>query len=199
MAPAGRRPGPTTTPEEILAAARSLFAERGFQATSVRAVAERAGVNAALVHHHFGSKQQLFLSALRLPLDPVRLVESVLAAGPREEFAWRFVRAFLGAWREPATGEPLRAFLRSAVGTPEGALAVRTLVEGVLVGRFAQLLGVEPLQVTAAMSHLIGLVLAATVLEVEPLASTPDDTLVELVAPAIARYLTPVSAGRIDG
>lgn len=191
MARAGRRPGPTTTPEQILDAARTLFAERGYQGTSMRAVAGQAGVNAALVHHYFGTKEQLFITALRLPLNPAEVITAVLAAGPREEFARRLVAFFVHAWRDPDTGPSLQAVLRSAVSTEQGAVAVRNLVEDVLLARVAAAIGVSKLRVATAMSHLIGLMLGATIIGIEPLASASEDELVELVAPVIASYLDP--------
>jgi AcrR family transcriptional regulator len=197
MARAGRRPGETTTPEQILHAARELFAERGFQSISVRAIAARAGVNAALVHHYFGTKEQLFVAAVGLPLNPAEVIAMLLDAGPRDEFAPRFVRFFIRAWREPATGQPLQAVLRRAVGTEQGAAAVRSLAENLLLPRITRALGVSKLQVATAMSHLIGLMLAATIIGIEPLASASEDELVELIAPTIARYLDPSRAGRL--
>ncbi|PZS17845.1 MAG: TetR family transcriptional regulator [Pseudonocardiales bacterium] len=193
MARAGRRPGPTNTPDAILAAARELFAERGFQATTIRAVAASAGVNAALVHHYFATKERLFVAALNLPLNPAEAIVNVLAAGPREQFAERLVRFFVSTWREPATGQPLQAVLRSAASTDQGAAMFRNLVENVLLERAAAALGVPKLRVVVAMSHLLGLVLGATILQIEPLASATDDELVELIAPTIHRYLSPDS------
>ncbi|MEP7021490.1 MAG: TetR family transcriptional regulator [Pseudonocardiales bacterium] len=191
MARAGRRPGPTNTPETILAAARGLFAERGFHGTTIRDVATQAGVNAALVHHYFGTKDRLFVAALNLPLNPAEAIESLLAAGPREEFAERFVRFFLSVWRDPVTGQPLRAVLRSAASTEQGAAMVRNLVENVLLDRASSALGVPKLRVAVALSHLLGLVFGATIVRIEPLASASDDELVELIAPTIQRYLAP--------
>ena len=48
----------------MLRAARTLFAERGYQATTVRAIAAAAGVTPAMIHHFFGSKQRVFLADL---------------------------------------------------------------------------------------------------------------------------------------
>jgi AcrR family transcriptional regulator len=191
MARAGRRPGPTNTPDAILAAARQLFAARGFQATTVRAIATQAGVNAALVHHYFGTKQRLFIAALNLPINPPEMISTLLATGPRAQFAERFVRFFVAAWRDPATGQPLQALLRSAASTDEGAALVRNLAENVVIDQAAAALGVPKLRVAVAMSHLVGLVLAATIIRVEPLASATDDELVALIAPTIQRYLSP--------
>jgi AcrR family transcriptional regulator len=189
MASAGRRPGPTQTPDAILAAARELFAERGYQATSVRSIAAAAGVNAALIHHYFGTKANLFVAALDMPFNPADLVNSLLDSVPREQFAEQFVRTFLRIWRDPATGTRLQALLRSAVATDGGANLVRNLAENVLLVSAAERLGVPKLNVAVAMSHLIGLVLGATIIRVEPLASAADEELVALVAPTIQRYL----------
>jgi AcrR family transcriptional regulator len=47
----GRRPGKQDTREVILAAAREVFADRGYDGASIRAIATGAGVDPALVHH----------------------------------------------------------------------------------------------------------------------------------------------------
>jgi AcrR family transcriptional regulator len=189
VARAGRRPGRTTTPEEILDAARGLFAERGYPGTTVRAVAERAGVNAALVHHYFTTKERLFVAAVGFPLDPVEVVTTLLAAGPREELPQRFVRFFVRAWRDPVTGQRLQAVARTAVSTAPGAATVRELADEVLLVGVSEALGVSTLRVAAALTHLVGLMLGATVIGIEPLASASEDQLVALVTPAIELYL----------
>ncbi|MEU1667923.1 helix-turn-helix domain-containing protein [Streptomyces sparsogenes] len=56
------------TERRILAAARELFAERGFERTTIRAVASAAEVDPALVMQYFGSKQQLFSRAVQISL-----------------------------------------------------------------------------------------------------------------------------------
>ncbi|HEV7193479.1 MAG TPA: TetR family transcriptional regulator [Jatrophihabitantaceae bacterium] len=191
MARAGRRPGPTETPGAILGAARDLFATRGYQGTSIRAVAADAGVNPALVHHYFRTKGDLFTAAMDLPLNPAEMVINILNTGPREEFAERFVRAFIRIWRDPETGPRLQALLRSAVATEDGAALVRNLAENVVLARASEALGVPKIRVAVAMSHLIGLMLGATILQIEPLASAEEYQLVELITPPIARYLAP--------
>jgi AcrR family transcriptional regulator len=190
MARAGRRPGPTQTRSAILAAARAQFADRGYAGTTVRSVAAAAAVNPALIHHYFGSKDQLFLAALDVPINPAEVITQLLAAGPRAEFPERLVRRFLTAWRDPVPGQALQAMLRRAVSDEDSAALLRNLVEDVLLTRIAGVLGVPRLQVATAMSQLIGLALGATILRIEPLASASEDELVALIAPAIRRYLT---------
>ena len=72
LARTGRRPGRQDTREAILAAARDAFAEKGFDGASIRYIATSAGVDPALVHHYFGTKDQLFLAAMDFPIDPAR-------------------------------------------------------------------------------------------------------------------------------
>lgn len=188
MARAGRRPGPSTTAEEILDSAGRLFAERGFHATTIRAIAAGAGVNPALVHHYFGSKEQLFAAALRLPVNPADfLVE--LADGPRAELGARIVRRFIRTWRDPTTGQALQAVLRAATATDQGAAMLRRFAEDVMLERASRLFGVPRIRLAAAISQMLGLALMDTVVHVEPLVSADEDELVALLAPTIQLYL----------
>jgi AcrR family transcriptional regulator len=171
-----------------LDAARRLFAERGYRATTVRAIAGAAGVTPAMVHHFFGSKQQIFLAAIRMPLNPAELLDGLLA-GPRAEFPQRLARTFIDAWRSEVTGPALRGMLRSAVTDEEHAAALRGFMQAVLLPRAAQGLDVPERRVAAAMSVLIGQAVVASLLEVEPLAAATADELLAIYAPAVAAAL----------
>src|SRR3954451_11640229 len=97
----GRRPGPNRTRAGILDAARAAFAARGYDAVSVRGVARAAGVDQALVHRFYGSKEELFVAAVELPIAPSRLVATLLADGA-EHLGERLVRTFLELFDRPA-------------------------------------------------------------------------------------------------
>ncbi|HEY2983916.1 MAG TPA: TetR family transcriptional regulator [Jatrophihabitantaceae bacterium] len=185
----GRRPGPSSTRPEILAAARTLFASRGYHATTVRDIAAEAGVNAALVHHYFGSKDQVFVAAMNLPLNPADLISRLRYGGPRAQLGERVVRLFARTWRDPATGQPLQALLRAAASTEQGATMMRQFVEDVMLPRVSAELVVSRMRAAGAFSQLIGFALAATILRTEPLASASEDELVALLAPSVQRYL----------
>src|SRR5688572_4944269 len=88
----GRRPGATDTRGEILAAARTEFADNGYDGATIRGIARTAGVDPALVHHYFGGKEQVFVAAMALPFDPAVELPKVLAGDPRQrgERATRF-------------------------------------------------------------------------------------------------------------
>jgi AcrR family transcriptional regulator len=185
----GRRPGPSNTRDEILAAARRLFAQHGFQATTMRGIAAEAGVNAALVHHYYGNKEQLLVAAMNLPLNPAVVIEQLRDAGPREQIGERLVRFFVRTWRDPSTGQPLQALLRAAAATDINAATMRQFIENVMVPRVATLLDVPPLRVAGAFAQLLGFALAGTIIRAEPLASASEDDLVALLAPSVQRYL----------
>lgn len=193
MARAGRRPGTSKSRQQILDAARELFADQGVQRTSLRTIAARAGVSHAMIRHFFGTKERLFLATVDFPLDPDTIIDQVVHSGPRSAIGERLARVFVTAWRTPATARPLQALLRSATGDPTGAALVRRLLEEVALPRICAALGLPADAVAAAMAQLIGLGLLTTVLEVEPLFSASDDDLVALVAPQIQRLLTPPS------
>jgi AcrR family transcriptional regulator len=73
-----------TTRRRILAGAGELFAARGFRATTMRGIAERAGVNLASAHYHFGSKQALYLEVVRAEFDKLQARLAARGANPGE-------------------------------------------------------------------------------------------------------------------
>ena len=77
----GRRPGNPDTRQAVLDAARATFAESGFDGASIRRIAGRAGVDPALVHHYFGTKDDLFMATVELPVNLPALLHRVGAAG----------------------------------------------------------------------------------------------------------------------
>ncbi|MEU7675662.1 TetR family transcriptional regulator [Micromonospora taraxaci] len=188
----GRRPGNPDTREAILDAARTTFAERGFDSASIRAIAGTAGVDPALVHHYFGSKDQLFLTAMNFPVNPAQLVPTVLA-GDRDGAGERLVRTFLGVWDSPA-GSAAQALLRSAVSNEWTARLLREFVTTQVLRRVLEQLDVDPAQLPLRASlvatQMIGLAMMRYVVRLEPVASAAPETLVAAIGPTIQRYLT---------
>src|SRR5690606_5210309 len=111
----GRRPGRPSgasgSRDRILASARELFARNGFASTSMRAVASGAGVDAALVHHYFGTKQQLFAAATELPVDPM-VVLGPLRETPVDQLGRALPELLLPLW-DSQSGTGLIAAMRS--------------------------------------------------------------------------------------
>jgi AcrR family transcriptional regulator len=176
----------------VLAAARAAFAEKGFDGATIRGIATAAGVDPALVHHYFGTKDALFLAAVDAPADPGELLPEVLAGGP-DALGENLLRMFLRVWDGPARPAGL-ALVRSAVGNEWTARLLREfLVTRVLRGVVGTL-DVPPAEREARgsliASQLVGLVMARYVLRIEPLASASPEWLVAALAPTLQRYLT---------
>ena len=112
----GRRPGNQDTRGQIITAARDAFAAKGFAGASMRGIAAEAGVDAALIHHYFDSKQQLFLATVALPLELPHMLEEV-AAGGRGGLGERLVRSVLGVW-DSELQPSLVAAIRTALDRP---------------------------------------------------------------------------------
>ena len=191
MARTGRRPGVSGTREAILDAARRAFAEQGYQRATIRGVARLAGVDPALVHHYFGTKQELFVAAVRLPVNPVDQLTAVLAAEP-DQVGPRIVATFLSIWDHAAGQNPLLALIRSAVTDEQAAAMLREFITEEVLGPLARRLGSPDarLRATLAGSQLIGLAMARYIIRVEPLASAPSAQVAAIVGPTVQRYLT---------
>jgi AcrR family transcriptional regulator len=186
----GRRPGAPDTRAAILSAAREAFAAAGYAGTTIRAVAGAAGVDAALVHHYFGTKDDLFVAAMQLPVDPRVELAPVLAQGP-DGAGERIVRTVLTVWDDPTNRLPLLAVVRGAL---DGS-GQRLIADGFLPAV------IEPIGVALGIDHperrmplvasqLIGLIMLRYLLEAEPVASMPVEELVAALGPTIQRYLT---------
>ena len=196
----GRPPGATgNLREEILSAARELFAANGFRGTTMRAVASLAGVDVALVAHYFKNKDGLFAASLRLPDDAEHEMLRAMA-NPLNRRGEIIARAYLGLWEAPETREQLRAVARAALGSQ--ALGER--MEGVL----ANLLGAggpadasdsSREAMAVVMAQLLGVAVARHLLQVHTVATLPFEDLVALTAPGIQATLAAESAGDATG
>ena len=184
----GRRPGTPDTRAAILAAAREHFAAQGFRRTTIRAVAADAGVDPALVHHYFGTKDDLFVAALELPIDPRSVIGPALAGGI-DGAAERLLTVFLSVWDDPELRPGLLGVVRGAL-EPEGQQLIREGFLPAVILPAALALGVDQPErrMPLVASQIFGLILVRYILEVEPLASMPAADVVATIAPNIQRY-----------
>ncbi len=187
----GRRAGDSGTRTLILEAARRQFSERGYDRTSLRSIAQEAGVDPTLVSHFYGTKQQLFVTVVELPFDPAEVLPRLLA-GDTSAAGLRLARFFLGVLESEAGRERITGLVRAAASEPEAARLVRELVSRELVGEIAEHLADDaaPLRASLMGSQIVGLVMARYVVGIEPLASQDADTVAETIAPVLQHYLT---------
>ncbi|MEU1126881.1 TetR family transcriptional regulator [Streptomyces sp. NPDC005899] len=174
----------------ILQAARTEFAERGYDRTSIRGVAKAAGVDPALVHHYFGTKDEVFAAAVEVSFEPALVVSEILD-GPSDAMGERLARFFIGVWENPVTRAPLLAILRSALTHEAAAAVLRGFVLSRLLERVAAELEVpDPtFRAELAASHMLGVAILRYVVQAEPLASVDPERIIAMVAPTLQRYL----------
>jgi AcrR family transcriptional regulator len=186
----GRRPGGADTRELLLDAARTVFAERGYDGATVRLIAERAGVDAAMVNHWFGGKDALFTASLRIPIDPATILTEVVPGDP-EHLAERVLARFLQVWDASGAAQ-FSALIQSVASNDTAAQILREFISRVLVAKVVAKIAPDHPELRAELfgSQLIGLAVARYVLKVEPLASAEHATLIAAVAPNLQRYLT---------
>ena len=194
----GRRGGTNASRGHILEAARRLFAEHGFEGTSLRQVARSAGVDPAMIHHFFNGKDELFALSVELPANPEEVLAGVEDAPPGER-AELIVRAVLRLWESPA--QPgLVAFLRGTIGSkPKTALLRETVTRAIISRIMVEVPGTKEdvaLRGDLVATQMVGLMMVRYVVRLEPLASAAPEDVVRLVAPNVQRYLTGDLGGR---
>ncbi|MGW5651200.1 TetR/AcrR family transcriptional regulator [Streptomyces humi] len=197
-APGARRRGrpPRTesagTRDRILAAAREEFSERGYEKTSVRGIAKAAGVDPALVHHYFGTKEQIFEAAVSVAFAPAVNAPAAIADGPLDGVGERLTRFIFGVWENPTSRAPLLAIVRSAVNNEAAAAVFRRLVAAQLLRRIAGQLDLPDAELRAglAAAQLVGCAMLRYVIKVEPLASADLEQIVRRIAPVVQGHLT---------
>ena len=187
----GRPAGSSDTRERILANARVLFARNGISNTSIRAVAAAAGVDSALVHHYFGTKEKLFAAAVRIPIDPMDVV-APLREVPVEELGYTLPSLLLPLY-DSELGAGIIATLRSILAGSEVNL-FRTFLQDVIAVEVGSRVDNPPgsgvIRIQFVASQLVGVIMARYILELEPFNSLPVEQIVDTIAPTLQRYLT---------
>lgn len=187
----GRPPGTSDTRDRILASARELFADKGFDRTSIRAIATAAGVDSALVHHYFGTKQQLFAAAIDFPVDPMTVLGPIREI-PVDELGLALPSLLLPLW-DSEMGAGLVATVRSLLTGSDIAL-VRSFLQEIITAEVAPRVDNPPgsgrIRVQFVASQLVGVVMARYLIKLEPFASLPPEQIAQTIAPTLQRYLT---------
>ncbi|MDO0912746.1 TetR family transcriptional regulator [Streptomyces sp. DT2A-34] len=180
------------TRDRILNAAREEFSERGYEKTSVRGIAKAAGVDSALVHHYFGTKEQVFEAAVEVAFAPALKVRDVVLEGPLDGVGERMTRTIFGLWENPVTRKPLLAIVRSAVNNEAAASVFRRLVSAQLLRRIAGEIDAPDAELRAelAAAQLVGIAMMRYVIKIEPIASADPEQLIARVAPVVQGHLT---------
>lgn len=175
--------GPRSEPTRrtILEAARAAFAARGYEQTTIRAVAAQAGIDPSMVMRYFGSKAGLFAAA-----STTNLLVPDLRSVPRAKRGEFMVRHFVERWEHNPGDDTLVFLLRTAVTNDAVAVQLHAKFNDLITAPIAAL-GYKEAERRGALIgiQLLGLALCRYVLHLEPIASADVDTLVADVAPAV--------------
>lgn len=185
----GRRVGPTSSQHVILDAAREEFSARGFEGTTMRAIAQSAGVDAALIHHFFLSKGGLFSAAVQDVFAVPELVATAID-GPQEDAGERLAWAYVTHWESPEIQPRLVALLRSATAFEGATAAIQEFFGQTLVPVAAAVgQGRAELRASLCGSFLLGVAALRYVSRAEPTASLTPKALVQTLAGTCQSYL----------
>ena len=176
------------TEEAILEAARQQFAEHGYERTTIRGVAARAGIDPALVMQHHGSKEALFAAAARWPAEHERIKQAPLADLPAAALADLFERFELSEDRES-----VKALVRSCLTHPAATTIMRDEVMCDRRDSVAAALEGPDAELRAALvaACMMGLSMARYLVEIEPLASASREDVERLFTPVLRALTDP--------
>lgn len=187
----GRRPGNPDTRAAIVEAAKDQFVAHGFDKTSFRGIAKAAGVDPALVHHYFESKDDLFLESLSIPFDPRRLIPEMVGDGGVGGLGAQIAARFVAIWDDTVAREPLVALLKASATSEVAAELLRNGIARMVMGPISAELDQPdgPLRADFVASQLIGLAMVRYVLRLEPIASADGAEIAARLGPTLQRYL----------
>jgi AcrR family transcriptional regulator len=169
----------------ILNAARDRFAKDGYERATIRAIAEDAHIDPAMVMRYYGNKEKLFTAAAEFDL---RLPD--MTDVPKAEFGTILARHFVNRWDGD---DALTALLRASVTNDSAAERMRTI--------FSAQVGPALLKITAdpasvphraglLASQVLGFALCRYVLKLPPIVEMAAEEAVGWLGPTVQRYLT---------
>jgi AcrR family transcriptional regulator len=192
VATRGRRPlGSPDARQAVLDAAQELFAELGFERTTMRAVGARANVDPALIYHYFGDKDGLLSAALKPPMDPAAVFAGIADEPGRA--GEELVRRVVSLWEDrPEIRERMLAILRTGLSHDYASRMLRDNLSSFILAALGDVLASDQRELRAALlgSHIGGLMLARYVLKVPGAAAAGPEDLVQAVGPVFQHYLT---------
>lgn len=174
-------PAPIPTRDSILDAACRLFGEKGFDATTIRAIAKEAGVDPALVMHYFKNKAGLFDAVT----DTVsELLEGLMHTHDEGLNARAMAEFYYDQWEHPVVGPRMKALVRSGMSSE----SARTKLQRVFASQMESLAGQHALRsekLPFAAASLFGVALGRHVLQLPAFTGLTRDEMVETMTPAL--------------
>ena len=172
----GRPRDAAATKQALLTSAQSLFGERGFEATTIRDIGERAGVDPALIARYYGSKADLYIAAV-IAEAQTEQTEIEQMADAAEALISRTDRHGLG----PVTQALIRSDTTEDIHQAARAHLTRRIVTPLTADMSRRGLDRAQLRAEIATSALLGINLGRALGWFPELQKVPKDELVELI------------------
>ena len=187
----GRRAGPSATREAVLTAAREAFGEQGYAKTSLREIARRAGVDASLIVHFFGSKAGLLTAAVQWPFDPDEVLRYVHAEGPGH-IGERLARVVIERLEDSRQNDVVLTLLQTAISDPLAATLMREFLTLNLVTPTIERLDADHPSLRGSMiaAQLLGFAVARYVLSLDGLAECSPEEAAAVLGSSLQRLCT---------
>jgi AcrR family transcriptional regulator len=168
----------------ILAAARERFAESGYEAATIRAIAADANIDPSMVMRYFGNKEQLFAAAAEFDLHFPDLSD----VHP-EDLGAALVTHFLAQWEDD---EALVVLLRSATTNAEAAQRMKDIFAAQLMPAIAKFVPPQdaPRRAGLIATQVLGMALCRFILRLPPVVAMSREDLIESLGPTLQRYAT---------
>lgn len=190
VAPGRPRGSSRNRREQIESAAAKLFAEFGYDKTTIRLVADAANVDPKLVMHYFGNKQKLFMATVKVPSE-VSAALTILKLTPRASWGKRMADVIWLAKRSGAF-QTLVGIIRASSSEPEAAAMFKDFyLENMLVPMINQL-DVDNKELRAIMmsSLMAGYVFTKEIVGVSEFSKAKDKQQKRLFASIVQTILT---------
>ncbi|CCK26395.1 hypothetical protein BN159_2016 [Streptomyces davaonensis JCM 4913] len=185
----GRRPGESGTREQILESALHLFADRGYARTTIRAIAESAKVDPALVHHFFGNKEGVFDAAVNSSFSVSTSFDETPFGDPTSTQASWIAQTYFSFWENERTRYAMTAIYRAGMADSGTSGVLRRRIESSTkswsnASGYRDLPDAE-IRAALAASHLAGLAVMRYILQLQPLAGMEFAEFLAWVTPAL--------------
>jgi AcrR family transcriptional regulator len=191
VTPRGRPPaGGPDNRANIIDAARALFAEHGYDRATIRAIAERATVDPALVYHYFDDKHALLVAALTPPAGIAQVVAGITDSNHAGE---QLMSSILNVWdSDPRMRGYLTAMLRTALSHEEGATLMRENQRALALAAVGYLVRDDNYDLRIALigAQLAGVLLSRYIIATPALADVATDDLVQILGPVVQHFVS---------
>jgi AcrR family transcriptional regulator len=190
LSPGRPRSSSSDRQQLILEAATKLFADLGYEKTTIRLVAETAGVDPKLVMHYFGNKQRLFMSTVKVPKEVGKAI-ALLKLAPKGTLGKSITEVI---WMAQKSGslQTLVGVIRASASEPEAAEMFRQFYLDNLLIPIVRGLAVDNKELRAAMlsSLMAGYTFTHHIVGIEAFVGASEKTRKQLFAAIVQTILT---------